>query len=139
MGVISYFKATGVSRQTLIEKRREMLFSTLRHIVAHQMHCDGYTYDSIAEQLDYDDHSSVIYGVRKIKEMLDCEDEFVSGIRNLYLKRLERYRWQSPLKRDECYAIPDNTRLVNGFKGHYGDSGRSNRFGKYKITENTFQ
>jgi len=92
MGVANYFGAAGATRENLIKAGRSPLFAYLKQLIAYHMYKDGYTMTYISELLGYKDHTTVVYAVRRITELLEIGDYETTRMVDLYEYRLSKYR-----------------------------------------------
>lgn len=88
---------SGVEKKNILGKERYRKFVIPRYIfsyVAKRRY--GYTYEQIGEVLGTH-HSTVIYSVNKVKDLLDIQDEYIVPIYNSVVEAIERIS-QEPIK-----------------------------------------
>lgn len=88
---------SGVEKKNILGKERYRKFVIPRYIfsyVAKRRY--GYTFEEIGDALGTH-HSTVIYSVNKVKDLLDIQDEYIVPIYNSVVEAIERIS-QEPIK-----------------------------------------
>lgn len=111
-----FYLAAGVTRSTLNTKKRERLFATIRHIIAYEMRKSGMSYERIANELSYNDHTTALAAVRKI-EMLLATDKTMKSIHIIYLDELHRQIENNKDIYKEKYSIQKSKKKRNRYHG----------------------
>lgn len=100
---------SGVEKKNIIGKERYRKFVIPRYIftyIAKRRY--GYTFEEIGEVID-SHHSTVIYSVNKVNDLLEINDEFIIPIYNAVIDAIEKVSAE-PVK---VIVEFDNTEDVN--------------------------
>lgn len=100
---------SGVEKKNIIGKERYRKYVIPRYIftyIAKKRY--GYTFEEIGEVID-SHHSTVIYSVNKVNDLLDIQDDFIIPIYNAVIQAIEKVSAE-PVK---VVVEFDNTEDVN--------------------------
>lgn len=76
-----------MTREDLVSRSRQQIFTPARHAVYKALHMRGMTYSAIRKVVGRDCHSTIIYGVAKADEVMEQDADYAYKIRYIYLMR----------------------------------------------------